>query len=136
MATHYKISEQTIKEGTLIFTGLLGVDVVAVFTLLMIDKIDLLLTISLYAAASAIPFLALSILATARKNRYKYTVIPWYMDLANDVGSIGSVIALGAIFWHFSWIVALVFGSACICAFVFMVWFDDALKNANKNDAA
>jgi hypothetical protein len=76
MAIRYKVSEISVKIKTLIITGLLGIDVLAVFTFLTMDKIDLSLTISLYATAFAIPFLALLILTTIVEEQYKYSVTP------------------------------------------------------------
>jgi hypothetical protein len=136
MAIRYKVSEIYVKFKTLIITGLLGVDVLAVFTFLTMNEIDLSVTISLYATAIAIPFLVLLILTSLVEERYKYYVTPWYMNYAEILGTFGSIVALGAIFCHFSWIVALIFVLTCIVAFIFIMLFADEMKKANKNNEA
>jgi ABC-type bacteriocin/lantibiotic exporter with double-glycine peptidase domain len=56
------------------------------------------------------------------------------MDFAEILGTFGSIVSLGAIFWHFSWVVALIFVLTCIVAFIFILWFANEMKKANKNN--
>jgi hypothetical protein len=136
MVIRYKTSDAYVKFKTLITTGLLGVDVLAVFTFLTMNEIDRSVTISLYAAAIAIPFLTLLILTTLVEERYQYYVTPRYIAFAEILGIFSSIVALGAIFWHFSWIVALIFVLTCIVASVFLMRFANEMKKANKDNEA
>ena len=105
----FKVNLEKAKEDTLVYSGLLGISVIAVVQLLGTSVIDKPLTVSLYAFAVAIPMLAISIYAVAFEASYEYTVIPIYMDIANFGGPLASIIGTAGLFWHFSRLIGITF---------------------------
>ena len=132
----FKTSQHTNREDQLIYAGLVGVGIAAVLTTLSIDVLDLPLCITAYTFAISLPLLALSIVAISLKQRYKYTVIPWYIDFANFAGTICAAIGIAALFWHFSWAIGALFTLFGAFTFIAIFLFHESLKQANKKDEA
>jgi len=130
----YPLSETQHREDMLIYSGLLGIAVIAVVQLLGAPAIDRSLTVSLYAFAVAVPMLAVSIYGLTVELGYKYAVMPAYMEIAHFGGALAAITGTAGIFWHFSRLIGLTFLSISVLAVIFAWKNDEALKEANASE--
>jgi len=100
--------ESDADKTRLMFSGLLGVSIVAVVQIVGRTELDFPLLVSLYSFAVAIPFLAALVWIIMVTE-----TVPggnaWYYGFLAAIGSLGSLFGIGAIFWHFSKAIGAVF---------------------------
>lgn len=125
--------ENTIKEDYLIYSGLLGIAAIVVIQLINQDKLSISLTISLYSFAVAIPALAANIFALTMERSSKITVIPLYLSISNYTGIFTALIGFGAVFFHFHWLIGVIFCSVSILCAIVIFKFMWLLEEINKD---
>ena len=97
----------------LIFAGLLGLAVAGVFQ--MMEKggeLDIPQQVAVYAFALAAPLLAVGLITDYARRAGK--MIPKWHDIIVVVGGFSSVIGFGALFFHFGFVVGVIFAGGCI----------------------
>jgi hypothetical protein len=98
------------RDSNIVYLSALGgVALVATTQLLQASKLDLPLTISIYAFAFAIPLLAGEILIQRQMSLYKYAALTDVTFLA-QVGLFIATIGVASLFFHFSWFTGVLFG--------------------------
>jgi len=62
-------------------------------------------------------------------------VNPWYTTATGLAGWVSGILALVCVFWHFSWVVAVVFLAASVVAAICCFRFDAAIARAEREYA-
>jgi len=131
----YKVDTNFQNENRFIFSGLLGISVVAIIQFLQLSALDTPLTVSLYSFSVAVPLLTLSVFTITVTSHLEYTVVPGYLVMTHTIGTFAAFTGTVCIFWHFSRIAGIVFLLMSLIATVIYSWFDVALTKANKKEA-
>jgi hypothetical protein len=114
--------DKRAKGDRLFYVGALGISVAAFVQLLGVEKanIDRPLIIAIGCFAVAIPILAMGVALTTREVDYGSDVKGGELWLSS-VGLIGlfvALVGLGALFWHFHVLIALLFAVVAIIAII------------------
>ena len=125
-------SKSNYDKGRLIFTALLGMSIIAVVQIVGRTELDISLIIALYCFAVAIPFLASFIWMIDSVSDPKKLADAWYYDFVGIIGALGALAGIGAIFWHFSKIIGVVFIVCSMFGFCSMIAYSNLLERASK----
>jgi hypothetical protein len=114
-------------DGRFLFTALLGVSIVAVIQIVGRSEVDRSLFVSLYAFAVAVPFLGVFIWTGDLFVTNKPSLDRWYYNFVGVAGSLASLIGIGAIFWHFSRTIGVIFILCSLFGFCVLIAFSKAI---------
>jgi hypothetical protein len=112
----YRRDTESLRTQMWVYTGFIGTAVVAFIQLLQITILDLPLWVGLIAFAVAIPLLAGSLFCDNRKAHYPTNMETWWERAMNVVGMLATYVGITCLFWHFSFVAALIFFLASIVA--------------------
>ena len=120
------------KEERLICTALLGVSIVSVVEFVGRTDLDLPLRVSLYCFAVAIPFLTAYLMVLNVSSRIEHIAGKWYLNALGISAILGALAGVGAVFWHFSRIIGLVFIACSIIGFFVWIIFEESVRKARS----
>lgn len=130
----YTINKADLNRLELIHGGLLAISVVVLMELLAKSSLDTPLTISLYCLAISIPLITLQILTLRADLQYEFTINHWFTIHTGIAALLISFVGLGAMFWHFFWIVGVIF----VVFGLYGLWawgdYNRAIKEANQGE--
>ena len=126
------VDKKGILEDKLGVAGLLGLCIIAVIQLISIKTLNAPLWVSLCCFAVAIPLLAGYFFMLESQTRFQVSVTKWYENLIGYAGIIIGFAGIAGLFWHFSWVVSVIFVILSVIVIILWTDFDDALIQASK----
>lgn len=129
----YTVEEEVHKQDYLIYSAFIGISVIVVIQLIGQNNLSVPLKISLYCFSISIPALATNIWLLFIEKSYKFTTIPIYIEILNFVGPISCLIGIGSLFFHFYWLMGVIFCITTILCFGLSIKFSFTLDDLNKD---
>lgn len=107
MNRKYEVKPEWTQQALVVYGGLIAIGVVILQALISAQSLDLPLLISILAFAIALPLLAVMVLVNHAQASYRYASYPKYLTVVILLGQGGAFIGVLAVFWHISWIAAI-----------------------------
>jgi hypothetical protein len=130
-----KIVNQELAKHTLtIVASLLATSLVAIIQMVTMPSLDTPLSISVLLFSIAIPLLSFDAYTTIYDLLNKHTIVSMRRRLTRFIGCLLVVVAIGSIFWHFSWEAGTLY--FCTSLLTITLWnnFHKSSKAANANE--
>ena len=120
------------RNNTLISSGLIGVGVIAIVQISSINPLSKSLLVAVFCFSISIPFLAAMLWVLAQLTDDMKAPLTGYFRTLYSFGFIFSFAGIAAVFFHFHYVVGIIFLVssilAVVCAVVFLTRFSQTLN--------